>query len=1223
MFCSHCGAGLPDRAALCPACGRTAPTGVLVLDADATRIGAPSDTATMLSMSGVTGIATTPSAGTRGGTPLTGGTGAAFGPSGTLAPGSAFGTRYHLIRLLGVGGMGAVYQAWDDALGVSVALKVIRPEITADPAMARDLEKRFKRELLLARQVTHKNVVRIHDLGEVDGIKYLTMPYIQGGDLATILKKEGKLPVARAVSIARQVVGGMCAAHEAGVIHRDLKPANIMIDEDDQAVIMDFGISRSISGGGATVAGAVVGTLEYMAPEQAMAQPVDHRGDIYSIGLIIYDMVLGPRHATRAESAIAELMSRVQKPLAPARSIDPAIPEALERIIDRCTQPEPAARYQLTSQLVQDLELLDGAGRHTASTTGTLSAPPITRTIPPVAPAPPRAVQVKVVVAAAAIVVALTGATWLLRDRFMASRELAGAATGRPLALAVLPFRNATGDEKLDWLGPSLADMVTGDVGQSSRLRLVAAERVFQLLRDLHVGANTALDADTIRRVGDFTSADAVVSGRFVKLGDQIRIEAVMSGAHTDPIQLPASTATESDLLKSAQELAGAIQRSLSLGTSAISELQASAFRPSSKSVQAIRFYSEGLQASRAGEQRQAAQRFSEATKADPQFALAFARLGESYAQLGQSAEAEQAASQALGLSQNLPAEEKEIVSGVHARIVNDIDKAIESYERLVKARPTDGQLRFELAGLLENKGLLDRARDEYAAVLAADSKYVDALLASGRVAIRRGDYQGSIEPLTQALTLSVTLDNREAKGKVLQALGIAYRSLNKLEDALKMYQESIEIKRAIGDKRGIAASLSEIAQVHNLQGHPEEAVASYKESIAIRQAIGDRRGLGIALISLGAAYLDSGRYAESLDSFKESLQIQRDLGDEERQARCLSNIGNVYYAQAQYDDARTYLERALELREKSKVAGSIALTLTSLGDVSVKLGDYTRAETQYLRAMDLWRSAGDKRGAAIGSFGMGGLLEQQGRYGAALEAKGEALKTFRTLQERSYLLAQFLIGYGSTLAQAGRVDEADKNLVEGLAIARELKNQPLIAETFNAQGESAYYRGDPKGARALFEQARQAASRTGDRYFGLVASMNLARVSAEEGRPDSAVGELKRVMREADSLGLKHVSAEAELHLGAALLSARKAGEARAELTGALMKAEKLRSRALLARVHYLLAEALQQTGAASDASTHLTQARELVAEIQKEPGTQSLLARSDLKGIPQVARR
>src|SRR5687768_18071060 len=167
-------------------------------------------------------------------------------PSGPLEVGQRFGSRYHILRQLGVGGMGAVYQAWDAELGVAVALKVIRPEVMHDPAAAQDIERRFKQELLLARQVTHKNVVRIHDLGEIDGIKYITMSYIEGEDLSSVLKREGQLSVPRALHILRQVVSGLVAAHEAGVVHRDLKPANIMI-EGDNAIIMDFGIARSSS----------------------------------------------------------------------------------------------------------------------------------------------------------------------------------------------------------------------------------------------------------------------------------------------------------------------------------------------------------------------------------------------------------------------------------------------------------------------------------------------------------------------------------------------------------------------------------------------------------------------------------------------------------------------------------------------------------------------------------------------------------------------------------------------------------------------------------------------------------------------------------------------------------------------------------------------------------------------------------------------------------------
>ena len=168
----------------------------------------------------------------------------AGGETGPLTIGDRFG-RYTIMRLLGIGGMGAVYQAWDAELDVVVALKVIRPEAIRDRAAEQEMERRFKRELLLARQVTHKNVVRIHDLGEIDGIKYITMTYVEGTDLATLIKKQGRLPLPMTLRVMKSVVSGLVAAHAAEVVHRDLKPANIMIGTDGEALIMDFGIARS------------------------------------------------------------------------------------------------------------------------------------------------------------------------------------------------------------------------------------------------------------------------------------------------------------------------------------------------------------------------------------------------------------------------------------------------------------------------------------------------------------------------------------------------------------------------------------------------------------------------------------------------------------------------------------------------------------------------------------------------------------------------------------------------------------------------------------------------------------------------------------------------------------------------------------------------------------------------------------------------------------------
>ena len=195
---------------------------------------------------------------------------------GPLVVGQKLTSRYQIVKLLGIGGMGAVYQAWDAELSVMVALKVIRRDVVEDSTAAPEIERRFKQELLLARQVTHKNVVRIHDLGEIDGIKYITMPYLEGADLATVLRQNGKLTASAVMPIARQMVAGLRAAHEAGVVHRDLKPANIMI-EGERAIIMDFGIahSASLAGTSATGQGMTVGQIGSAWEDAVTAR---HRG---------------------------------------------------------------------------------------------------------------------------------------------------------------------------------------------------------------------------------------------------------------------------------------------------------------------------------------------------------------------------------------------------------------------------------------------------------------------------------------------------------------------------------------------------------------------------------------------------------------------------------------------------------------------------------------------------------------------------------------------------------------------------------------------------------------------------------------------------------------------------------------------------------------------------------------------------------------------------------
>ncbi len=271
--------------------------------------------------------------------------------------------------------------------------------------------------------------------------------------------------------------------------------------------------------------------------------------------------------------------------------------------------------------------------------------------------------------------------------------------------------------------------------------------------------------------------------------------------------------------------------------------------------------------------------------------------------------------------------------------------------------------------------------------------------------------------------------------------------------------EQSLEIKRRLGMKGGIAASLHSIANIENATGKPEEALKNFTESLNIRREIGDKAGIGDVLIDLGVFYGDHNQPDQALKLFKESLQIQIDLGNEQNRALLLNNIGNIYLNKGNYQDARTYYEQALQIRQKFSVPADIAETLHNLGEASTDLGLYEKALDQYHQALDLQRKLGNKQMIAIENSSLGTVFGFQGRFGAALSAKEDAYKTFRDLGERSVWAVIIQGGYGEALAQVGQNAEAKKMLEEAIGLARELKTQDEIARILGIPGRQCFFR--------------------------------------------------------------------------------------------------------------------------------------------------------------------
>jgi hypothetical protein len=275
-------------------------------------------------------------------------------PSKGLERGTTFARRFEIIEEIGQGGMGTVYKAYDSKIREVVALKLLKPEIASDP----EVIERFRNEIKLARQVAHRHVCRMYDLGEEWLSIYISMEYVPGEDLKSFIRRSGHLNEAKAVGLAKQIAEGLAEAHRLGVVHRDLKPQNVMIDKDGNAKIMDFGIARSLHTRGVTGTGVIIGTPEYMAPEQAEGRDVDSRVDIYALGAILFEMVTG-RVPFEGATPLSIVLKHRSEPPADPQTINAQISAGLSRIILKCLAKSRDDRYQSAAAVLEDLNAVE------------------------------------------------------------------------------------------------------------------------------------------------------------------------------------------------------------------------------------------------------------------------------------------------------------------------------------------------------------------------------------------------------------------------------------------------------------------------------------------------------------------------------------------------------------------------------------------------------------------------------------------------------------------------------------------------------------------------------------------------------------------------------------------------------------------------------------------------------------------------------------------------
>jgi serine/threonine-protein kinase len=436
-------------------------------------------------------------------------------PKEELTTGSTFAGRYQIIEEIGKGGMGRVYKVQDSKINEKIALKLIKPEIAKDKKTI----ERFSNELKLARKIRHKNVCQMFDLGEERGTQFITMEYISGEDLRSSIRRFGQLPIGKSISIANQICEGLLEAHKQGVVHRDLKSNNIMIDNEGNVRIMDFGIAHSLETKGITGAGVMIGTPEYMSPEQVEGKEVDQRSDIYSLGVILYEMVTGRVPFEGETPFTIGVKHKSETPKDPGE-LNAQVSEDLSHVILRCLEKEKEKRYQSTEELQFELSFIEKG------------IPTTERKILKQKTITSKEITVKfnlrklLIPGLFVLVVAVSALILFRRPKISVD----------PNRVVVAIFENQTGDALLDPLGRMASDWISQRISQTGDIEVVPTMAVLQAYSMLHSKADVPQSAKLLRALAKDTGAGIMVYGTYYLANQELHFQAHITDVQNQKI---------------------------------------------------------------------------------------------------------------------------------------------------------------------------------------------------------------------------------------------------------------------------------------------------------------------------------------------------------------------------------------------------------------------------------------------------------------------------------------------------------------------------------------------------------------------------------------------------------------------------------------------------------------------------------------------------------------
>jgi len=729
-----------------------------------------------------------------------------------LPEGVEIGHRYKVVKLLGVGGMGSVYRVHDRELDRDAALKLIRSEIAGDPSTL----DRFKREIQLSSKVTHPNVLRVFDLGETEGIKYLTMELVEGEDLAGVIKREKALPVDRIVNIFRQICEGLEAAHRKEVIHRDLKPQNIMLGPGDHVYISDFGLARTLEQTGVTQTGAILGTPNYMSPEQVKGETAGPRSDLYSLGVILYEMATGVVPYT-GKSVYEVMIQRVQRPPRPVHELNPSIPSYLQKILSRCLAVDPQARYGSATEILADLQ--NAAFR-----------PTLRYEIQ-------RRRWLKPAVAGVVLAALFTGGgVWLFRR----GRSARSASAPKPESVLIADFANHTGDAVFDGtLEPAFTTAMEGASFLTSYNRN-QAKKIASQLRPGSAG----FDESLARLVAVREGVNVVTSGAVDRRGDgyEVSVRAVDATTGKPVVSAVEKSGGKEAVLGSVARLAAQVRRALGDATPPSAQI-AAAETFSAASLEAAHEYSVAQDLQWAGNWEEAIRHYRKALDVDPNLGRAFAGLAAVENNRGRRTDAEKNYKEALARIDRMSDREKYRTRGGYYLMTRNADNAIEEFSSLVRQYPADTAGMANLAFAYFLRRDMSRALQEAQRNVARSPKNVPQRNNLGLYAMYAGDFQTAIREQDEVIRLNPKFVLAYV-GKALSQLALGLP-----DQAAETYRQAAAI-----DARGASLAATGLADIALTQGRPGEAVPILEKGIETDTADQDSDAAAVKLATLAVA---------------------------------------------------------------------------------------------------------------------------------------------------------------------------------------------------------------------------------------------------------------------------------------------------------------------------------------------------------------------------------